>query len=217
VLTGPNNNSRSYLWVAKFNGATGAPIAAAAFTGTAVVEPFSVAVDASDNIAVGGAFTGNVTFATTTLTSAGSLDAFAAVVNSSFVPTWAVRVGAGGPDAVNSVAFDSFGDVIAAGTFNTPAGTPTTGAAALTAATKSASNPFVLKFNALSGATDFSAAYGDIAASTGDAVTVNRYGTTTNEIGIAGTFGNTITFPAPVGTMSASTPSDVWFLTAKLQ
>ena len=217
ALTGPNNNVRSYLWVAKFNGATGAPIAAAAFTGTAVMEPFSIAVDASDNVVVGGAFTGNVTLGSTVLTSAGNLDALVAKLNSSFAPTWAVRLGASGPDSTNGVAFDSLGDVIVAGAFNTPAGTPTTGAAALTSGTKSASNPFVLKLNGTTGAADSSAAYSDIAAATGDAIAVNRYGTTTNQIGIAGTFGNSITFPAPAGPVTATTPTDVWFLTAILQ
>lgn len=130
---------------------------------------------------------------------------------------WAVRLGSTNPDSVNGVAVDSFGDVVATGTFSTPSAANTTGAASLHATTTTSSNPFVLKLNGTTGATDYAVSYGDVATSTGDAVAVNRYGATPNQIGIAGSFGATITFPAPVGALTASTPNDVWFLTAKLQ
>jgi hypothetical protein len=216
ALTGPGAATRKYTWVAKLNGATGAAIFSAGFSGTAgVVTPAGLAVDASGNVVVAGQFTGNVTFGTTTVNTAGVADAWVAKLSPALAPVWAVRLGGAGGDVANGVAVDSFGDAVVTGTFNRT----TSGAAVLTATTTTASNPFVLKLNGLTGATDSAAAYGCDATSSGDAVAVNRFGATPDQISLAGSFGSTLTFGAP-GTASPVTsvnPTDVYFVAAKLQ
>ena len=214
-LAGPNTSTRKYLWVAKFNGATGAAVAAAAFSGTTgQATPTGLVVDASDNVVVGGEFTANLTIGSA-LVGAGLGDAFVAKLSPALVPSWAVRLGGTSSDATNGVAVDSLGDVIATGLFNKT----TTGAAVLAATTTSASNPFVLKLDGATGSTDFAAAYGSSGTATGDAVAVNRYGATPDQIMLAGSTTAPLTFGAP-GTASPVTPvnsTDVWIATAHLQ
>jgi hypothetical protein len=217
ALAGPDASTRSDMWVAKFNGASGAAIYAAAYGGTTgQATPAHLVVDGSGNVIVGGQFTANLTFGPATLMSAGLADAFVASLSSGLTPNWAVRLGGTGSDATNGVAVDSFGDVIVTGLFNKT----TTGAATLTATTSTASNPFVLKLNGTTGSTDSAAGYGDSGTATGDAVACNRYGAPPNAITIAGSFSATLTFSTP-GTASpvgpATNATDVWLITAALQ
>jgi hypothetical protein len=215
VLTGPNASTRKFTWVAKFNGATGAAITSAIFGGTGgQATPAGIAVDASGNVALAGQFTGNVTFGGTALTSAGLADAWAAKLNGAAVPTWAVRLGGAGGDVANGVAVTSFGNVVVTGSINKG---PTTGAAALTAASTTAPDAFILKLNGGTGSTDFAANYGDAANQTGDAIAVNRFGATPNQIAVAGSITSGMTFPAPAGSITAVNPTDVFVVFANLQ
>jgi len=201
-LTGPGASTKKYIWVAKFNGATGAAIASAIFSGTGQGFPSlyggGIAVDGSGNVALAGQFTGAVTFGTTTLTSAGLQDVWTAKLSSTLAPVWAVRLGGTGGDVANGVAVTSSGDVVVTGLINKG---PTTGAASLTAASTTSPDAFVLELSGASGATIFAASYGDDANQSGDAIAVNRF-STANPIAVAGSLASSITFPPPVGTLS---------------
>jgi len=137
-----------------------------------------------------------------------------AKLSSSLSPVWAVRMGGTGDDVANGVAVDSFGDFVVTGSINKG---PTTGAATLTASSTTAPDAFLLKLNGLTGATDFAARYGDAANQSGDAIAINRYGATPDQIAVVGSITSSMTFPAPAGSITSVNPTDVWFLTAKLQ
>jgi hypothetical protein len=214
-LVGPGTTARKFLWVARFDGTTGAAIAAASFSGpVGQVTPTSLAFDATGNLAVGGSFTSGtagMTMGSTTLTSAGAADAFLARLSPALVPAWAVRLGGTGGDVATSVAFDSLGDLLVTGFFNRTS----TGAAALTA-TGTASDAFLLKIDGATGATRFASGYGDGATQTGDSIAVNRFGvgSALDQVAMAGTLNGAITFPAPAGTVtnpSANTGAYLFF------
>ncbi|HUJ27006.1 MAG TPA: hypothetical protein VLW85_13360 [Myxococcales bacterium] len=233
TLTGPGTTARKYVWVAKFagagNGSGGAStLAATAFTDTGNGTPLSLAADASGKLVVAGNFTGTLTVGASPLATAGGLDAWVAKLDpaASFNPVWSFRLGGAGSDAANSVAVDSFGDVIVTGGFQRT----TTGLAALTANGTSASDVFVLKVNGATGAQDFAAPtaankttdaalYGDAATQTGDAVAVNRAGAgaVKDRISIAGTLNSTIDFPSPAGPVTATGVTDTFLLFSTLQ
>jgi hypothetical protein len=217
ALVGPNTSTRKFIWVAKFDGATGTAISAVSYNGTGgQATPTGLVVDASGEVVLGGSFTGNVSFGGTALATAGLGDAFVAKLTTALAPSWAVRIGGIGSDVVNGVAVDSLGDVLAIGTFNKT----TTGAAVISAQTTTAANSFSLKLNGLTGATDSAHAYGSVATTSGDAVVVNRYlGTAQDAITMTGTFGATLTFglPGTATPITATLGTDVYLVTAKLQ
>jgi hypothetical protein len=219
ALAGPNSSIRKFIWVAKFNGATGAGLASAAFGGSVGQAGANSVAAAPGILVVGGNFTSSVPFGGTTLTSAGGTDAYVAGLDpTSLAVTWAERLGGTGADAVNGVAVTSYGDVLATGIVNksaTIAGT-TASATTVTASSTTAADAFVWKINGLTGGTDFAAPYGDIVTQTGDAVAVNRFAAT-NQVALVGTLNGSVTFPAPAGTISATGATDVFFTTAKLQ
>ncbi len=210
-LAGPSSTSRKSLWVAKFDGATGAPLASAVFSGSlGNAVPASIAVG-SGGVIVAGQFTSNVTFGATTLTAAGRSDAFVAKLDLALAPVWAVRFGGAYVDAASSAALDSFGDVLVTGSFS---GT-TSGAAVLTAAGSSTSvaDAFLLELDGATGATRYASGFGDASTQTGDAVAIDRLGA--NEFALAGTLNGTIAFPAPAGSVAdtlASGNADVYLL-----
>jgi hypothetical protein len=211
--------TRRHLWIAKYAGATGAALAQASFgSGNGNHTPFSMAVDAAGKVILGGSFTFSVPFGATTITSAGSTDGFVAKLDPAatpaFAPTWAVRIGGTTGDQVNGVAVTSFGEVLATGLF---IGT-TTGAATLTGAGTVASDAFLLKLDAATGATQFSAAYGDTSNQAGNAVVANRSGTGSvrDLVQFGGTYAGAVTFPAPAGALPAST-GDSFLVFAPLQ
>ena len=224
ALTGPGNSNRKYLWVAKFNGATGAAMLSAIFSGTGQVTPNgtggnSIAIDPAGNVIAGGQVVGAVTFGSTTLTSAGAADAWVAKFNgTTLAPIWAERLGGTKADNVNGVAVDYYGDVVVTGAFNLTAaisGT-TTSASTITANGTTAPDVFVWKLNGNTGGTDSVAGYGDAATQTGDAIAANRF-SSANQVTFAGTLNASIPFPAPAGTVTATGATDVFLTTAKLQ
>ena len=221
TLTGPGSSLRTFLWVAKFNGSTGAVISAAAFgNSSGKVTPTSVATDSAFNVIVGGQFSIALPFGATTLTSAGGVDGFVAKLNpaSSYAPVWAGRIGGTGSDSVASVAVDSFGDVVATGLFFKTTTTTGGGLAVLTASGTTAADAFVLKLNGTTGTADAAHAYGDPATQSGDALAINRYGSGAglNSVTFAGTLNGSATFPAPVGTITATGVTDVFLIFANL-
>jgi hypothetical protein len=191
-----------WLWVAKFDGQTGAGLEQANFgTGAGTKTPTSIAVDANLNVAIGGNFGGSLPFEHTLATAGGS-DAFVAKLDASLAPVWSVRLGGTGSDTTQGVAFDSFGDVIATGFFNvTTSGT----FSAATLTSEGAADVFVLKLGGATGNTQFAASYGGGGATqSGDKIAVNRWGTGSNLnlVDFAGTVNASITFPPPAGSFS---------------
>jgi hypothetical protein len=209
ALPGPAAVARKYLWVGRFDGATGAATAAAAFNGTlGNAVPTAMAVG-PDGVVIAGQFTSNVTFGATTLAVAGQNDAFVVKLDATLTPVWAVRLGGPFADSASSVALDSAGNVLVTGLFD---GT-TSGAAVLTAAgtSTSAADAFLLRLSGADGSTLYAAGFGDAGTQTGDAVAVDWLGA--DEFALAGTLNGTVTFPAPVGAIGdtlASGNSDVF-------
>ncbi len=76
-----------------------------------------VAVDGSGNVAVTGAFAGDATFGTTTLSAAGVNDIFTAKYDAGGTLLWVRPAGGTGNDYGNHVAVDRSGHVVVAGTF----------------------------------------------------------------------------------------------------
>ena len=78
---------------------------------------FAVAVDATGNSYVSGNFENTVTIGSTSLTSAGSTDAFVAKLNSSGVVQWAKGYGGAQADWSHGVGVDGNGNVFVGGGF----------------------------------------------------------------------------------------------------
>ena len=229
ALTGPNRaGAQKWIWVAKFAGAgdgTGhvKTLAAVAYSvGAGQASPTSLAVDAADDVIIGGLFTSSLNIGAL-MNSAGGNDGFVAKLDgTALAPVWnALRIGGTGADQVNGVSVTSYGDIVVTGSYaaSTAAfktangGKDTNGIAQL--ANAGGSDAFVLKLNGGTGALDFASGYGDAASQNGDRAAVNRYGA--NEISLAGTFGGTIVFPSPAGSINAAGGGDVYLVTAKLQ
>lgn len=84
--------------------------------------PFSINVDATGNIVVAGRFSSSsVTFGTTTLTLAGSMDVFIVKYDAAGNVLWAKGAGGGSNDEAYSVDVDASGNVLVAGYFNSNA------------------------------------------------------------------------------------------------
>jgi hypothetical protein len=121
TLTAPTG--ASVLFVAKLNGTTGAPISAAQFGAAGTVVP-KVAVDSNSNIAIAGGMKNvgtGIVFSTSPAVSvsyAGGYDLFAVKLDTNLVPKCAFSDGdAANDQIVNSVDFDSAGNIVMAGGF----------------------------------------------------------------------------------------------------
>jgi hypothetical protein len=205
------------MWLAKFNGATGATLAAVAFSGpTGNVLPQVATCDAAGNVFVGGNFAGAPVFGTATLTSSGTDDAFVARFDGvTLAPAVApVRLGGSGSNSVKGLAITSAGDVVATGVISPSSaafkaangGFDTTGMSQLNFAGTTAPDQLVVKLNGATLATNFVALYGDPSTQSGDSVVVNRYSATNRDaVTLAGTLSGTSNYGATAGSIS-STP-----------
>jgi hypothetical protein len=220
VLTGPGSGNRKFMWVARFNGATGATLAAASFNGTVgTAIPRSLSVDPAGRIAVGGSFSGNLTIGAA-MTSTGSEDGFVALLGTNFTPAWnAVRLGGTVLDLVRSVATTSAGDIIAVGNFGASSaafraangGFDTSGGVSLLS--KGGADIFVAKLNGATGSTDGATGYGNTGTQSGDVVSVNRFGA--NQVRFTGTSPGTVSFGGP--SFTAAGPTDAALVFANIQ
>jgi hypothetical protein len=231
TLSGPGATYRKFMWLAKFNGATGATLAAVAFSGPAgVVRPQVATCDAAGNVFVGGRFSGAPVFGGATLASAGSDDAFVARFDGvTLAPTVSpARVGGSGVDTVTGLAITSAGDVVATGNINPSSaafkgangGFDTTGMAQLNVAGTTAPDQLVVKLNGATLATDFAALYGDPNTQGGDSVVVNRYSATNRDaFTLAGTLNGTVSYGATAGSVTATAgfTGDVSLVFGKVQ
>jgi hypothetical protein len=89
-----------------------------------------LALDAAGNLYVAGGFTGTAHFGSTTLTSAGGIDAYVARLNSAGAVQWAHSFGGSGYDYAYGLAVDGSGNVYLSGLFQ---GTASFGTATFTA------------------------------------------------------------------------------------
>jgi hypothetical protein len=194
------------LWVAKFNGTTGATIAAKAFGTTGSVLPHALTADAQGNLIVAGEFTGaDVTFGSkvlSPLSPVGGSDAWVARLDGSLTPSWA-RSWGGTTATCMGAAVDSTGNATVVGTFDgtIPVGP---GSAVLTShpsATLNLSNvleTFVVSLDGSTGQTLCAHNYGDGASKGGgaQAVAINRWATggQQNATAIVGSFTAVVDF-----------------------
>jgi hypothetical protein len=219
-LTGPGNSGQKYMWVAKFDGATGACTSAVAYLGTlgnAVPRSLAIApasgVITANSVVVAGSFTGNLTIGTgapALMTTAGSEDGFVVLLDSvTLGPVWnPVRFGGTGLDLVTSVAVTSFGDIVALGTFNASSvafhtangGNDTNGGFGIIS--QGGADFFVAKFNGQTGATDGAAGYGNAGSQGGNVLSVNRFGT--NQTAFTGSSPGTVLFPPSYTSVGAT-------------
>jgi hypothetical protein len=203
ALTNPTG-SNSWTYVAKLDGLTGAPIAAATFGGSTTTSrqtARAIATDAGGNIAVTGQFQGTALFgATPALAATGtSLDVFTVKFNSSLVPVWSNRLGGTAADDSRAVAIDSIGQVWVTGVFDQT----TTGVAALT--TFGGTDTFILRLDPSTGNASYAANFGDALGQEGLTLVAARFasGAQKDAIWTKGNFAGSITFPgqpAIVGT-----------------
>ncbi len=130
TFTAKVNANGTYAWATK-GGGTGGDSA------------LGVSVLANGSSIITGYFTGTATFGSTTLTSAGSYDAFTAKVKANGTYAWATRGGGAGRAVARGVSALANGSSIITGSFN---GTATFGATTLTSA--GFSDTFTAKVNA---------------------------------------------------------------------
>ena len=82
---------------------------------------WGVATDGSDNIVVCGSFSGTAGFGDTTLTSMGGDDVFIAKYDGDGGLLWLQQVGGPATDGGTDLAFDSFGNIVVTGAFESTA------------------------------------------------------------------------------------------------
>jgi hypothetical protein len=104
------------LFVAKYTPA-GAHLWSRNFTCNSMDTGTDVAVDASGNVVLTGAFMGAINFGGGTLTSAGQEDGFVVKLDSAGAHVWSRRFGGSDFDRGHEVAVDSGGNVVVAGQF----------------------------------------------------------------------------------------------------
>jgi len=201
ALTTPSGSNKA-AYVAKLDGATGTPLAAAAFgraSSTVRATPKAIAVDASGAVAISGQVQGGVTFGATTLVVTGSsFDVFIAKLDTSLAPVWAKQLGGTGTEDVRGIAADSTGRILVAGVSNS--GT-TTGVASLTSG--GGTDAFLLRLEGATGNVTGTDAhlYGDANGQEAFGVVVNRLGTDPEKdaVWMSGGFTNVVDFGNGVG------------------
>ncbi len=193
ALTGPTG-ANSFAYVAKLNGATGAPIAAVTYGATPTCRAFprAIAVDGSGNVLTTGQVQGKIAFGATALTATGTtLDVYIAKLDSGLNPLWAQRLGGTAVDDGRGIAADSSGQVYVTGVFDQT----TTGVASLT--TFGGADAFLLRLDPTDGHLTYADHYGDPNAQEGQTLVAERFATGAEKdyVWSLGTFVIEITFP----------------------
>ena len=175
----------------------------------------SVAVDGSGNVAVAGSFSGTTSGLTSPVGNlTGSADAIVIKYNASGTNQWAQRMAGTYSDGFTSVAIDSGGNVVAAGSFT---GT-TTGLT--TNLTSNANNPdaIVVKYNGSTGASLWAQRVGGVSADgfasvavdgSGNVVAAGRFTGTTTGLSTNLTAAG-VSSGAMVVKYNGSTGADLW-------
>ena len=214
AATGTNQN----VFVAKFDGTTGAFLQAAGFgpgTGASRSSPVAIAAGARGEVAVVGSVVGQITFGGTIVRSASTAlaDAFAVKLNADLTVAtgWPVRIGGGAADAANAVAIDGQDQVWVAGTFGgttTAPGTDGRGAVAMTS--NGGTDAYLVRFSA-AGVATFSSHYGDTSGQGASTLVAAP-----DAIWMGGTFGSSIQFP-PLPALTSTSGTDVRNFLVKYQ
>ena len=153
--------------------------------GTSSDSACGVAADAAGNVFAGGTLRGSMTVGGTTLTSAGLGDWFLIKYSPTGAVLWAKRFGGTGDDALEGLAADADGNVIATGRF---AGTVNFGGTPLVA--NGASDMVLAKYDGANGAHKWSKGFGGALDDLGTAVAVD----TAKNIYLTGYFRGTVNF-----------------------
>lgn len=209
----PPNNARA-IWVAKFDGATGAAKSNQAWGNDLKQSIKSLTLDSAGNVAIAGAMRGVLTIGSSTLATLASkpgsdagaaaartvTDAYAIKLDSNLTPLWARSWGdaSGLNQEARSVAFLAGGDLLVAGSMR---GTidPDVGIPALTAVTGAdfyknpQTDPFWIRLRGGDGTALCAQRYGDQYGQSADFLVTNPFGTGANAILIGG-FQGTIDF-----------------------
>jgi hypothetical protein len=170
------------MWLARFDGRTGRPIAQASFgQGAAVHRPVALAVGPKGTLFVTGTMVGQLAFGgrTEPLVSEGGQDVFVARLDarrSGFSPAWAKRLGTPLVDQAAGLAVDGAGYPWISGAVTAVPGGSTGLANLGGSATHSATIPFVAGLDGRTGATRTAAAFGESAVAMRVAVTRDREG-----------------------------------------
>jgi hypothetical protein len=173
-------------FVAKLN-ASGAVLWACKMGGIGVDSAYTVAVRADGKIAVAGSFNGGATFGSILLSSAGSTDAFATLLDSNGVFLWAKRFGGTTADSARSVAFDTAGDLWVSGSFT---GSSATGFGATPLVSAGAEDVFVVRLAATDGTVSEASRFGGTGSETALSLAADPFGTMI----LSGSFQNTVAF-----------------------
>jgi len=144
----------------------------------------AVAVDASGNVIVTGAFYGAVSFGGGTLTSAGGYDLYVAALSSTGAHLWSKRFGGAGDDYAYGVAVDASGNVVVTGAYQ---GTVNFGGGSLTSA--GGSDVFVARYSP-AGAHLWSRTSGAAGGDGGQGVTIDGSG----NVVVTGSFQGSVDF-----------------------
>jgi PKD repeat protein len=162
----------------------------------------AVAVDAAGNVAVAGFFMNSMVVDGTSITSAGSTDAYVAKYSPTGQVLWLNAFGAADSDIAESVAFDAAGNVVVVGHFS---GTVSFGGPVLTS--RGGTDIFVAKYSP-SGAHLWSRRHGDLRNDTALGVAVDTAG---NPV-LTGYFSGTVDFGPATCRVPFSTDLDAFLL-----
>jgi PKD repeat protein len=174
---------------------------AKAIGGTSSDGANGVASDAAGNVFVGGTLRGSMTVGSTQLTSAGLGDWYIVKYSPTGAVLWAKQFGGTGDDALESLAADADGNVIATGRF---AGTTSFGGTALVA--NGASDMVLAKYAGADGAHLWSKRFGGTLDDLGSAVAVDA----AKNIYLTGYFRGTVDFGGGPITVPMDTDLDVF-------
>lgn len=166
VLTSAGNDD---IFIAKYSGATGAPLWSKRFGGTGFDQGRGVAVDGSGDVFVTGTFQTTVNFGGLSLTSAGFNDVFLVKLsgtNGSHV--WSKRFGGTNADQSNDLAADGSGNVVIAGNFQ---GSADFGGLILTSA--GSNDIFAAKYSGTNGSHLWSKRFGGALSENGSGIAVD--------------------------------------------
>jgi hypothetical protein len=187
------------VYVAKY-APTGSLVWAKSFGGMGTDIANAVAIDGSGYLYIAGSFQSSANFGSTTLTSAGSSDAFVAKLDGSGNVVWAQSGGGTGFDQASAIDVDGSGNVIITGQFQS---TATFGSTTLTSA--GSSDAFVAKYSS-TGAFQWAHSSGGPSSDTAAGVTVD----TSGNIYIAGRFAGTASFNGTTTSLTSAGSYDAY-------
>jgi hypothetical protein len=151
----------------------GTPIWSRRLGGTGADIAYTVAVRTDGSVGVAGSFNGGATFGSITLTSLGSSDGFAAVLDAEGTFRWAKRFGGTTADSARSAAFDGTGDLWVSGSFT---GSSASGFGASNLVSAGAEDVFVMRLASSDGAPVEAYRFGGTGSETALSLSTDPYG-----------------------------------------